>query len=123
MPSDPIMAAITTSGSKVAGSEFTLTCTVSERYSGLTTMPAAVWLRHDPHLNRIVPVVSGNGIAIATPPPGDRTAVSTMLINPLKISHSGEHFCIGTITTLLHAQERVTIPWDLKVQSKAMVIQ
>ena len=116
VPSDPISAAISSSGNNVAGSEFILTCTISEDITGLVAMPTAIWLNPDSE-----PVLPGNDITIATPPPSDRVAITTLTFNPLKTSHNGEYTCSGTITSL--AQEgtiAVSERGDVSVQSKQL---
>ena len=116
VPSDPISARVNSSGSNVAGSEFTITCIVSEVISGLVAMPTAMWLSVDGR-----PVMPGNDISIATPPPSDRVAITTLTFNPLRTSHDGEYTCSGTITS--PAQEgtiAVSERGDVSVQSKQL---
>ena len=114
VPSDPISATINSSGGNVAGSTFTLTCTVSEDITGLVAMPTAIWLNPDGE-----PVMPGNDITIATPPPSDRVAITTLTFNPLRTSHNRGYTCSGTITS--PAQEgtiAVSERGDVSIQSK-----
>ena len=114
VPSDPISATVNSSGSDMGGSEFTLTCTVSEDISGLVAMPTAIWLNLDS-----LPVIPRNDITIAAPSPSDRVAITILTFNPLKTSHDGEYTCSGTITS--PAQEEtiaVSERGDVSVQSK-----
>ena len=117
VPPDPISAAINSSGSNVAGSEFTLTCSISEDISGLIAMPNAIWLNPDGGA-----VMPGNDITIVTPPPSDRVVISTLTFNPLRTSHEGEYTCSGTITS--PAQEgiiSVRQQRDVSIQSKIII--
>ena len=61
VPSGSITASVSQSGSVVAGSEFTLTCVITEVIPGLTNMPSAMWLGINSE-----PVTSGNGITLTT---------------------------------------------------------
>ena len=113
VPFDPISASVNSSGSNEAGSEFTLTCTISEDISGLVAMPTAIWLNPDGG-----PVMPGNDITIATPPPSDRVAITTLTFNPLKTSHDEEYTCSGTITSPAQEGTIVSERGDVSVQSK-----
>ena len=116
VPSDPINATVTRSGSSVAGSEFTLTCVISEAISGLANRPTAIWLNT---ADEERPVVSGDGITIATPSPGNNVARSTLTFNPLKTSHNRAYTCSGSITSLAENQPRTVSALEtVTVQSK-----
>ena len=103
----------------MVGSEFTLTCAISETIPGLTNMPTAMWLDTSDDASG-TPVVPGDGITIVTLPPEDRIAVSTLTFNPLKTSHLGQYICSGSITSL-GIPRVVSVKNDLSVQSKRIV--
>ena len=88
-----ITASVSQSGSVVAGSEFTLTCVITEVIPGLTNMPSAMWLGINSE-----PVTSGNGITLTTSS-NDTSATAILNFNPLKASHDTVYMCIGNLAT------------------------
>ena len=98
----------------MAGSEFTLTCTVSEIISGFTNMPSAVWLLADNN----APVTSDDDITITTTR-SNNTARAILNFNPLRTSHGVPYRCRGTLMS--PAQDdliQIMIETNLDVQSK-----
>ena len=93
VPPGSITASVSQSGSVVAGSEFTLTCVITEVISGLTNMPSAMWLGINSE-----PVTSGNGITLTTSS-NDTSATAILNFNPLKDSHGTVYVCIGNLAT------------------------
>ncbi len=105
---------VSQSGSTVAGSEFTWTCSVSETISGFTNMPSAVWLLADNN----VPVPSGGDITITTTR-SNNTATAILNFNPLRTSHGAVYLCRGTLMSpaqdgLIQTMKQI----DLNVQRK-----
>ena len=88
-----ITASVSPSGSMVAGSEFTLTCVITEVIPGLTNIPSATWLGINGE-----PVTSGNGITLTTSR-NDTSATAILNFNPLKASHGIVYTCIGNLAT------------------------
>ena len=84
------------SGPTVAGmSGLTLTCTVSERISGLTSVPSAQWIS-------VSGTVSGNeqNIVVTETVRNDTTAATTLSFAPsLLTSHAGQYTCIGSLNS------------------------
>ena len=93
VPPGSITASVSQSGSMVAGSEFTLTCVITEVIPGLTNMPSAMWLGINSE-----PVTSGNGITLTTSR-NDTSATAILNFNPLKASHGIVYTCIGNLVT------------------------
>ena len=90
VPPGSITASFSQSGSMVAGSEFTLTCVITEVIPGLTNMPSAMWLGINSE-----PVTSGN----LTTSRNDTSATAILNFNPLKASHGIIYTCIGNLVT------------------------
>ena len=119
VPSELISATVSSSGSTVAGSEFTLTCVINETISGLTNMPTAMWINVDGEV-----IVTGGDITIATPAPGDREAMSTLTFNPLRTSHDKAYRCTGSITSpALNQPRTVSLEENVDVQSKVSYLK
>ena len=81
VPSPAISISISGSGSLIAGSEFTLTCVVSELIVGLIEMPSAQWERF-----------AGFQISSEVVQESSRTdgmAMAVLQFNPLKTSFIG----------------------------------
>ena len=93
VPPGYITASVSQSGSVVAGSEFNLTCVITEVIPGLTNMPSATWLGINNE-----PVTSGNGITLTTSR-NDTSATAILNFNPLKASHGIVYRCNGSLTT------------------------
>ena len=89
VPSPAISVNISRSGSIVAGSEYNLTCVVSELIAGLTEMPCAVW-------DRFASVQISSEVALVSSGT-DGMAMAVLLFNPLKTSFSGGYRCNGTL--------------------------
>ncbi len=105
---------VSQSGSTVAGSEYTLTCNVSETISGFTNMPSAVWLLAGSN----VPVPSGGDITITTTR-SNNSATAILNFNPLRTSHDAAYICRGTLMSpaqdgLIQTMKQI----DLDVQRK-----
>ena len=97
----------------MAGSEFTLTCTVSEIISGFTNMPSAVWLLADP-------VASDDDITITTTR-SNNTATAILNFNPLRTSHGVPYRCRGTLMSPAQDDLIQTMnETDLNVQRKIL---
>lgn len=108
-----ISAAINTLGSPVAGSEFTLSCTVSENIPGLTNQPNATWLTSEGE-----PVTSSEDITVTTVQT-ETTAVTTLTFNPLRVLHRGVYRCVGTLASpALESPFEVIKEENLVVQGK-----
>ena len=91
VPSPAISISISRSGSLIAGSEFTLSCVVSELIVGLTEMPSAAWERF-----------AGAQISSEVVQESSRTdgmAMAVLRFNPLKTSFSGGYRCRGTLVS------------------------
>ena len=86
-------AKVSESGQIVSGmSGLTLTCTVSERISGLTSVPSAQW-------TTVSGTVSGN-IVVTETVRNDTKAVTTLSFAPsLLTSHAGQYTCIGSLNS------------------------
>ncbi len=99
----------------MAGSEFTLTCEVSEVISGLGDTPTAIWLNSDGEQ-----VMSDDdGIIIATTP-GDGMTITMLTFDPLKTSHDKRYTCRGSISSPAEDDPIVTTAaGDVEVQSKS----
>ena len=89
VPSPAISTDISMSGSLVAGSEFNLTCVVSELISGLTDMPDVMWVRADGD------VVPGAVSVTRT----DGMAVAVLTFDLVRTSYSGEYTCTGSLAS------------------------
>ena len=106
MPSPSIAMNISTSGSLIAGSEFNLTCVVSELFSGLTGIPMATWSNAPPR---------GTVFTSST---DDMTTV-VLRINPLRSSDPTSYTCSGSLFS--PAENRTQIVEDvvmITIQSK-----
>ena len=75
----------------MAGSEFTLTCSITKAISELTNMPTAIWRNADGEL-----VTSRNDITIATSS-NDTVAIATVTFDPLRASHGKVYRCVGVL--------------------------
>ena len=71
----------------MAGSEFNLTCTVSEVISGLTDMPTAAWLD------------SNNMPMPANVSRSDNVSSAILQFNPLRTSLQQRYTCSGSIVS------------------------
>ena len=98
VPPGSITASVSQSGSVVVGSEFTLTCVITQVIPGLTNMPSATWLGINSE-----PVTSGNGITLTTSR-NDTSATAILNFNPLKVSHDTVYRCIGNLATLTQGE-------------------
>ena len=110
VPSPAISTDISMSGSLVAGSEFNLTCVVSELISGLTDMPDIMWMRADGD------VVPGAVSVTRT----DGMAVAVLTFDPVWTSYSGGYTCTGSLasptkSTLLEMLDRVDVVFSSKL--------
>ena len=89
VPTPAISTDISMSGSLVAGSEFTLTCVVSELISGLTDMPDVMWMR-----------TAGDAVPGAlSVTRTDEMAVAVLTFDPVRTSYSGEYICTGSLAS------------------------
>ena len=75
----------------MAGSEFTLTCNITETISGLTNMPTAIWRNIDDEL-----VTPGDDINIEMSTL-ETAATSVLIFDPLKASHGKVYRCVGSL--------------------------
>ena len=82
---------ISRSGSLVAGSEYNLTCVVSELIAGLTEMPSAVW-------ERFAGVQISSEVVLESSRT-DGMAIAVLRFNPLKTSFSGGYICRGALVS------------------------
>ena len=89
VPSPAISTDISMSGSLVAGSEFNLTCVVSELIPGLTDMPDVMWVR------AAGDVVPGAVSVTRT----DGMAVAMLTFDPVWTSYSGGYTCTGPLVS------------------------
>ena len=89
VPTPAISTDISTSGSLVAGSEFKLTCVVSELIPGLTDMPDVMWVRA---AGDVVP-----GTVSVTR--ADGMAVAVLTFDPVRTSYSGGYTCTGSLAS------------------------
>ncbi len=107
---------VSQSGSTVAGSEFTWTCSVFKTTSGFTNMPNAVWLLAGSN----VPVLSGDGITITTTR-SNSIATAILNFNPLRTSHGARYVCRGTLMSPAQDEQIQTMKEiDLNVQRKIL---
>ena len=82
------------SGPVEAGSAgLTLTCTVTEVISGLTSMPSAHWMGPSG------PVTSGDDIVVTDNFSNDTTVTVTLSFSSLHTSHVGLYTCQGTVVS------------------------
>ncbi len=89
-----------------AGSNYSLSCTVSSDFS-----PTVKWL--DPDNNEMD---SSNAISKAFVD-GNYTTTLVLNFDPLKTSHRGVYSCVSTILSVLH--ERKTV--ELEVSGKSII--
>ena len=94
----------------MAGSEFNLTCMVSELISGLTGMPDVMWMRAD---GDAVP-----GAMSVTR--ADGMAVAVLTFDPVRTSYSGGYICTGSLvsptkSTPLEMLDRVDVVFISKL--------
>ena len=78
----------------VAGSSYTVTCTVSKVNSGLLQQPAALWYNIDREI-----ITSSAEIMLSTMN-NDASAVATLFFPSLRTSHSAAFTCIGILESL-----------------------
>ena len=90
----------------MAGSEFNLTCVVSELIPGLTEMPGVMWVRA---AGDVVP-----GTVSVTR--ADGMAVAVLNFNPVRTSYSGGYTCTGSLP--LEESQRM----DILFRSKLMLL-
>ena len=114
VPSTAISIYISRSGSLVAGSEFTLSCVVSELVVGLTEMPSALWENF-----------AGAQISSEVVLESSRTdgmAMAVLQFNPLKTSFSGGYTCRGTLVSPAKQTPLEEIAReDIRVQSNCAI--
>ena len=75
----------------MAGSEYNLTCVVSELIAGLTEMPSAMW-------ERFAGVQIPSEVVLDSSRT-DRMAMAVLLFYPLKTSFSGGYTCGGALVS------------------------
>ena len=75
----------------MAGSEYNLTCVVSELTAGLTEMPSALW-------ERFAGVQISSEVVLESSRT-DGMAMAVLQFNPLKTSFSGGYTCRGTLVS------------------------
>ena len=75
----------------MAGSEYNLTCVVSELIAGLTEMPSALW-------ERLAGVQISSEVVLESSRT-DGMAMAVLQFNPLKTSFSGGYKCRGTLVS------------------------
>ena len=85
MPSPTIAVNISTSGSLAAGSEYNLTCVISELFTGLTGSPVATWTTTN---NALPGTVFLSSSSYGT--------VAVLNINPLRTSYPVSYTCRGS---------------------------
>ena len=73
----------------MAGSEFNLTCVMSELIFGLTDMPDVMWMREDGD------AVPGAVSVTRT----DEMAVAVLTFDPVRTSYSGGYICTGSLAS------------------------
>ena len=98
----------------MAGSEYNLTCVVSELIAGLTEMPSAVW-------DRFAGVPISSEVVLESSRT-DGMAMAVLRFNPLKTSFSGGYRCRGALVSptkqnLLEETARE----DIHVQSNSAI--
>ena len=102
-------ARMSESGPVILGmSGLTLTCTVSERISGLPSVPSAQW-------TTVSGTVSGNeqNIVVTEALRNDTTAVTTLSFAPsLLTSHAGQYTCNGSLNSPAADDGIITISAD-----------
>ena len=79
VPSNPVTASVTVSGTATAGQSYSLTCTATKIVNGLINSPTAAWFTGGTE------ITSGGGIEATLSSGG---LVSTLTFNPLKTSHT-----------------------------------
>ena len=91
VPPNPISVSISPSGSGVAGSTYTLTCTVSEDITGLTGTPTVQWM---------IPSGLAGDVAEGNLSIGDQTSTRTLTFFPLLTSHGSDGYtCLGVLSS------------------------
>ena len=113
MPSPTIAVNISTSGSLVAGSEFNLTCVVSELFTGLTGSPVATWTAaNNAQLPGTVFTSSSN-----------YGSVAVLSINPLRTSYPTSYTCRGSyFSPADNITRSVEETMDVLIQSEMLCI-
>ena len=110
VPTPAISTDIIMSGSLVAGSEFNLTCVVSEFIFGLTDMPDVMWvMAAGDALPGTVSVTRTDGMAVAV-----------LTFYPVRTSYSGGYTCTGSLasptkSTLLEKLDMVNVVFRSKL--------
>ena len=93
----------------IAGLNYSISCTVTKRISGLMNSPTASWTFEG------VTVSSGNGITVSNTSP----KMSTLIFDPLRTSHAGSYYCVGSlISPALDSPLTVSAFAENAVQSK-----
>ena len=98
----------------MAGSEYSLTCVVSELIAGLTEMPSALWERF-----------AGAQIPSEAVQESSRTggmAMAVLQFNPLKALSNGGYRCRGTLVSPAKQNPlEETAREDIRVQSNCAI--
>ena len=108
------MVGITEVGTSIAGSTFTLTCTVQKTSDGFRNSPMPQWTVK----GQRTAVTENDDITINTV-----SSTSNLTFNPLRTSHGGVYTCRGnlTIPALTH-QYSLEESQEVKVKSKAIIL-
>ena len=112
VPSNAIIATVSSSGTARAGMAYNLTCTVSKTVDGLINSPTAMWTTGR------VAVTNGTDIMVFTTI-GNTFAISTLTFDPLRTSHGAQYRCSGSLIS--PARDIALMPLvveDYNVQSK-----
>ena len=112
MPSPTIAVNISTSGSLVAGSEYNLTCVVSELFTSLTGSPVATWTAD---YNAPLPgTVFTSSSTYGT--------VAILSFNPLRTSYPTSYTCRGSyFSPADNITRTVEETMNILIQSKILV--
>ena len=108
----PPLVTTSSSGSSLAGSMYSLVCTVKV-VDGLVVVPNVVWMKDTR------PLVNGVNATLTRTMSGGSTALN-LIFSPLRTSHGGQYTCVATISVpqIMLTTQTTSSPVTLSVQSK-----
>ena len=110
-PALPPPVVTASSGSSIAGSVYSLVCTVKV-VDGLVVVPDVVWMKD----GRVV--VNGTNTTLTRTVSGGNSTLN-LTFNPLLTSHGGQYSCQATQQVL---NLSTTFNWSLTIQSKELLV-
>lgn len=94
VPENVLNLTISTSGSQMAGSNFSTICLVMEAIPGLLQKPTALWVN-----NNSEPIANSSDIMHSTFR-NNTFAIAVLTFSPLKLSHELLYKCVGRLMSL-----------------------